>query len=139
MQIDKITAYGHPNILANHKTTVEFTKERTLTPKGDCIIGINADKSVQDLSNKLKSLITKNKKVKCKISTNNYEDEIIGRGHESLTLNHPSDIVLRKSNFICSRTLLINCNKAACDINRDLMRELQNNEKLTITFYTYNY
>jgi len=139
MQIDKITAYGHPNILANHKTTVEFTKERTLTPKGDCIIGINADKSVQELSNELKSLTTKNKKIKCKIFTNNYEDEIIGRGHESLTLNHPSDIVLRKSNFICSRTLLINCNKAACDINRDLIRELQNNEKLTITFYTYNY
>ena len=139
MQIDKITAFGHPNILSNHKTTVEFTKEKHLTKKGDCIVAINADKSIQDISDELKSSLKKNKKIKCKIYTNNYTDEIIGYGDKYLTFNHPTDIVLRKSNYICPRTLLINCNKAACDINRDLIEELQKNEKLSITFHIYNY
>ena len=36
-------AFGHKNITANHKTTLEFTKENSVTKKGDCIIGVNSD------------------------------------------------------------------------------------------------
>ena len=50
VQIDKITAFGHPNIVANHKTTLEFTKEKHLSPKGDCIVGINANKSIKEIA-----------------------------------------------------------------------------------------
>jgi hypothetical protein len=42
--IEKINAVGHPNVLATHEKTIEITKEDFLTPTGDCIIGINADK-----------------------------------------------------------------------------------------------
>ena len=39
----KFSARGHENIRGVHKTTFEFTKEKELTLKGDCIIGVNAD------------------------------------------------------------------------------------------------
>ena len=37
------TAYGHKNILATHKTTIEFTKDKELSLKGNCIVGVRAD------------------------------------------------------------------------------------------------
>ncbi|HIP58595.1 MAG TPA: DUF371 domain-containing protein, partial [Archaeoglobus profundus] len=34
-----ITAWGHPNITAKHRTTLEITKDEELSIRGDCIIG----------------------------------------------------------------------------------------------------
>ena len=41
--IYKFNAYGHPNILATHKTTLEFTKDKEVSLKGDCIVAVKAD------------------------------------------------------------------------------------------------
>ena len=49
------TCYGHENITAKHKTTLEFTKDKDLSLKGDCIVGVNADFDI----NKIKELIFK--------------------------------------------------------------------------------
>ena len=130
MQIEKIEATGHQNVLSKHKKTIEFTKESHLTPKGDCIVCVNANKSIKDISEDFKTQLKKNAKVICKISTKNYEDEITGQGHKDLTFTHPTDIVLRKSDFICSRTLLIRCNKAAFDLKKELIQELKKDEKV---------
>jgi hypothetical protein len=35
-----IFAQGHENILATHKTTLEFTKDKRLSKKGDCIVAV---------------------------------------------------------------------------------------------------
>ncbi|MFX1265712.1 MAG: DUF371 domain-containing protein, partial [Promethearchaeota archaeon] len=39
-------AYGHANVTGSHQTTVEITSESTLTPRGTCIVGIRADKTL---------------------------------------------------------------------------------------------
>ncbi|MEM2131517.1 MAG: DUF371 domain-containing protein, partial [Candidatus Woesearchaeota archaeon] len=42
---------GHENLLGNHKNSFEFTKEKELTKRGNCIIGVMADfdyKKVKD-------------------------------------------------------------------------------------------
>ena len=39
----KFKAYGHPNITAKHKTTLEFTKDKELSLRGDCIVGVKSD------------------------------------------------------------------------------------------------
>ena len=60
---------------------------------------------------------------------------IQGNGSEKLSLKHPTDIVLRKSAFTCSRTIAINCDKASDDIPRTMIKKLQNpktNGKLII-------
>jgi hypothetical protein len=49
------------------------------------------------------------------------EFEVTGEGDPGLTLSHPSDMVARKSHYICDRTLMIRADKAACDADKDLV------------------
>jgi hypothetical protein len=51
--------------------------------------------------------------------------EIIGKGHKDLVLSHSNDIVIRKSNFVCPRTLAVRCNKASNSIPRKMIKLLQ--------------
>ena len=125
-----ITAYGHELIQATHKTTFEITKEKSLTPRGDCIIAVRADKSVADLSREFKELVKKRGAEITIIIMSDDEREIIkAYGDPRLTLSHPEDIVIRKSTYICSRTLAVKANKAARDLSRKLIRHLRNPDK----------
>ena len=60
----EIEFFGHENIRSNHKKTIEITKESHLTPRGDCIVGVNANSSCADLPEELKNKL-KNSKNKC--------------------------------------------------------------------------
>ena len=118
---------GHKNILSLHQKTIEITKDSELTTNGDCIVGIGADISCIDLPEKMKKKI-RNPKTKIMFSIMVSDKKFInqGNGSEKLSLKHPTDIVLRKSAFTCSRTIAINCNKASSDIPRDFVKILQN-------------
>lgn len=129
----KIKAKGHKNVLSMHKSTFEITKDKELSLSGDCIIGLDIDKSMLDFPDDFKKEIANsNNKITVKLSTENASDEIIGYGHEDLTLDHPTDIVCRKSDFICSRTLMIKSNKAAVDLNRDLIKDLSEGKSMDV-------
>ena len=118
---------GHKHVLSLHEKTLEITKEENLTPKGDCILGVNSSMACFDLPEKMKKKIQNPKsKIKFAINVEEYSFQIQGQGSEKLTLKHVSDIVLRKSAFTCSRTIAINCDKASSDIPRDLVSLLQN-------------
>ena len=122
----KIKAKGHYNIKSEHKTTFEITKDPELSLAGDCIIGVAMDKSMNDFSEDFKKKIAnEDAKITIKLKSENAYDEIQGYGHPNLTLDHPTDIVCRKSNYVCSRTLMINSNKASCDLNRNLINDLK--------------
>ena len=126
-------ANGHENVTSKHKSTFEITTDKNLTLKGDCIIGLNSDITLNDLPEKLKKQIqTDKQKIQLILETKNAKDIIIGEGSSDLTLNHLTDMVCRKSNFTCSRTLMINCDKAAKDLNSNLIKDLSNKSKLKI-------
>ncbi len=117
---------GHENIRSNHQKTIEITKESHLTPKGDCIIGINATSSCSDLPQELKDkLRVSDSKVTFSIHVGEYEFILEGKGHPDLILTHLEDIVIRKSEFICPRTLAINCDKASDLLPREMVSLLQ--------------
>ncbi|MDR2873621.1 MAG: DUF371 domain-containing protein [Methanobrevibacter sp.] len=131
--IIEIIAKGHENISSKHNTTFEITKDKDMTVNGDCIIGVSSNKSMTDFSDEFKKKIaTDNAVIKVELSTTNAHDEIIGYGNSKLTLNHPIDIVCRKSFYICSRTLMIKSNKASADLDRNLIIDLKNKEDLNI-------
>ena len=121
---DFFWVYGHPNIKATHRSTIEFTKDPFCTPRGDCILGVKASKSVADLNEELKAEIRKGRKVWVRISCGGFTDELYGFGSRKLELKDPRSMVIRKSGFIDSRTLLINANKSAKDIDRKLVRKM---------------
>lgn len=130
-----LEAFGHPNIRATHKTTFEFTKDSHLTLRGDCVVAVRASKGAADLSSRFKELTKKaNSKITVKIRAGWLEDTAVGYGDPRLLLTHPTDLVARKSDFVCDRTLMIRSNKAACDFSPEIIKILQTpNQKLKMT------
>ena len=134
----KIKAKGHENVLSLHKSTFEITKDKDLSLSGDCIIGLDIDKSMEDFPDEFKEkLANDDTKVIVELKTPNASDTIEGYGHHDLTLSHPTDMVCRKSTFVCSRTLMIKSNKAAIDLNRDLIKDLANGESMEVNIILY--
>ena len=125
----EIEFFGHKNIRSNHKKTIEITKESHLTPRGDCIIGVSANSSCTDLPEALKNKL-KNPDTNVRFIIKVDDDEFIleGKGHSDLTLTHDEDIVLRKSNFTCPRTISVSCDKASDSVPREMVSKLQNPE-----------
>jgi len=132
---EQIIAYGHQNILATHPTTLMITKDKELTKKGDCIIAINANKTISDLKPEFKQkLQNPNTKLTITIETDNLIEQITAYGATELELNNNNDMVIRKSNFTSNRTLAIKANKAAKDLPRELIKKLENpNQQIKIT------
>ena len=132
--IFKIKTKGHKNVSSLHKSTFEITKDQEIGPTADCIIGIAMDNTMNEFPQEFKSKIANsNTKVTVILDTENGYDEIVGFGHENLTLTHPTDIVCRKSDYTCSRTLMINANKAARDLDLNLIEDLKNEKEMEVT------
>ena len=126
-----IFSHGHKNIQATHETTVEFTKVIHLSKKGNCIVAVAADKSVNDLSDGCKKkLRNNNSKLTIIMEVDGIIDKIIAEGSPNLPLTNSKDIVIRKSDYICNRTLAINANKAACDLSSNLVEKLKDPKKI---------
>ena len=121
-----IQASGHPKISAKHPTTLEITKEDHLTERGDCIIATCASKGCVDLSTEFSKLMKNNEtRVTLRIRAGNRVETIRGRGDSRLTLDHPKDLVARKSNYVCHRTIMILADKSALDLDREFVRILR--------------
>ena len=130
----KIRTKGHKNVSSMHKSTFEITKDLEIGPTADCIIGVAMGNSMNDFSDEFKAKIAnKNTKITVILDTENGHDEIVGFGHENLTLTHPTDIVCRTSGYVCPRTLMINADKAARDLDSDLIEDLKNEKEMEVT------
>ena len=131
----EIEFFGHENIRSTHQKTIEITKEKELTPRGDCIVGVGASASCFDIPEDLKEkLKDPESKVEFLIKVKDQEFIIQGRGHKDLTLTHKEDIVIRKSDFVCPRTLAVKCDKASDILPREMVKILQNpSTKATFT------
>ena len=123
---DEITFRGHPNVQLLHAKTVEITRDEYLTLRGDCIIGVRASKACADLGEPLKRRLRANDSiVKIEVMVGGEAFTIAGRGDERLSLLNPHDIVIRKTNFACPRTLSVRCDKASSDVPRKMVKLLQ--------------
>ena len=132
--IFKIQTKGHKNVTSHHKSTFEITKDAEIGPTADCIIGTDMDKSMFDFPEDFKKRIANSDtKITVVLDTENGHDEITGWGHEDLTLTHPTDIVCRTSDYTCSRTLMINADKAARDLDGKLIEDLKNEKIMEVT------
>ena len=126
---EEITFQGHINVLSLHSKTIEITKDPNLTKKGDCILGVSANKACNDLNSSLKDRLKKSSTfVKISIVVDTFVFELSGYGSNTLQVSHGHDIVLRKSNYVDSRTLAVSCDKSAFDIPRNLVSLLTNPE-----------
>lgn len=117
----KFVIKGHKNILSSHHSTLEFTKEKKLSKRGNCIIGTDADFNDKEIRE-----ILKFKTIKIEIEANGINDSIICDVNPEFS--NESQLVIRTSSFTDSRTLGINADKSSSDIKRKLVNYLKNPE-----------
>lgn len=125
-----IIARGHENIRATHRSTLEITREAELSRRGDCIIAVSANKALTDLSLEFKRhLLNEKAEVTIHVEADGIVEVVKAFGSPKLILTHPTDIVIRKSDYVCARTLAIKADKAACDFSRRLVEKLKNSQQ----------
>ncbi|KPU62378.1 hypothetical protein EP1X_09205 [Thermococcus sp. EP1] len=129
---ERIVCYGHENVKATHRSTLEITKEDYLTPRGDCIICVKASKGLKDLNEELKKALRRGKRIKIRIIVDGLVDEIVAFGDENLSFENEVSMVIRKSTYIDGRTLAVKATKAAKDIKREIVERLKNPEQKVI-------
>jgi len=120
-------ARGHPNLLATHKNTLEFTKDKDLSVNGDCIVGIDADFSLAEL----KRLAQKHNTLKMIITAGKNSDWLTFKANKDFSSNH--ELVLRLSEFPSDRTYGFRSTKSAKMIDRKLVDKLKDpKQEMTI-------
>ena len=125
-EIEVINAFGHRNIQSTHKTTLEITREENLTKRGDCIVAVKATKGAADLNPRFKDVARSDvARITIIIKAGEVSEAIRAWGSGKLTFTHPHDLVVRKSSYVCGRTLAIKADKAAADLDRRLVERLK--------------
>jgi len=135
--VDRLEVWGHPNITAGNGTTFEFTKESHLTPRGDCIVGVRADKGARDLAPEFKALAKDPSAViTVEMAVEAMRVVVVGLGSPGLSFTHPTDLVGRRSSYTCGRTLMTRADQAARDFPREFVEAMRNplqRAKVTLT------
>jgi uncharacterized protein len=127
-----ITARGHPLVRALHRSTFEVTKAHGLTPDGDCIIAIGADKGAKDLSPGFRTVMGKESaRVTTTLICEDHVLEVHSVGGPGITLLHPEDLVWRRSMFRCDRTIGNNSDVVALTIPREIIDSLRDGAKIS--------
>jgi hypothetical protein len=134
-------ACGHENILATHETTFETTKETALMKTGDCIVAVKATKAAADLPPEFKQAVRReNARITITIEADALKEVVKAKGSPLLALTHPTDLVVRKSGYLCNRTLAIGADKAASDFSRKLVDKLKDaNQEIIVTLAAVTY
>ena len=127
----KFHAYGHPNILATHKTTLEFTKDSELSLKGNCIIGVEADFELNEIKRFMEK--SKTKKITITITTSDKKIKEIIKAEINPDFNDEREMVIRKTDFFSGRTYAVGADKAGFELNKNLIGFLKvKNNKINV-------
>lgn len=124
---------GHPNIRALHPTTFEVTRDPGLTPAGDCVIGIAADRGAIDLSAHFRSLLAREgSSLVTRLCCGDMCVEVHAKGSPGLSLDHHHDLVWRRSRFTCGRTIGVRSDFSAATLPRELIARLVAGEEMIV-------
>ena len=119
-------AHGHPNVSGTHKTTFEITAEPDLTPTGHCIIAVGAPCGVAGLPDTFRALLADDRAILLTtLQAGGETVSVRSRGHSAMTLDHPTDMVWRRSGFVCSRTIGIASDTTATMLPKNFIKALQ--------------
>jgi len=122
------TVKGHPKITAEHRSTLEFTKDDHVVGNGDCILGISSDHNSGDL-NKL------NGRLIFVMSIDGIEDSFEATIPKNHRITDEKELVIRTSSFVSGRTYAIASSKASLDIDRNMIKALRKGKEMKVIVY----
>ncbi|WP_144799059.1 DUF371 domain-containing protein [Halorubrum depositum] len=136
--VEVVRATGHEHVTAEHASTFELTSDDWLTPAGDCIVGVEADRTPRDFSAAFREAcrdadaaiaatiaVGEPDAEAVDLADPTYVDRIVGRGDPGLALLDDRSMVGRTSDYTDDeRTILVDGDGAAADLDRDLVAAL---------------
>ena len=136
--VEVVRAVGHEHVTAEHASTVELTTDDWLTPAGDCIVGVEADRAPRGFSAAFREACRDaDATIRATFAVGEPGDEavdlaapahvdaIVGRGDPGLTLLDDRSMVGRTSGYTDDeRTIFVDGDGAAADLDRDLVDAL---------------
>ncbi|AKU06986.1 MULTISPECIES: DUF371 domain-containing protein [Haloferax] len=133
-----IRARGHEHVRAEHASTFEVTSDDWLTPAGDCIIGVEADRTPADFDPAFVEACqshdaTIDVRVRVDADGDTYEQTVRARGHPDLSFEGDRSVVFRTSDYVDDRTGAVGAAHAAAGFDRDLVSALADGAELTVT------
>ncbi|MFW5903524.1 MAG: DUF371 domain-containing protein [Halolamina sp.] len=130
-----VRARGHENVAATHESTFEVTTDDFLTPAGDCILGIEADRAPADFDPSfVEACRSTDATITMTVEAGGHETTVTGRGHPDLTFESERSAVGRTSDYVDDRTVMVEADRAADGFDRDLVAALTDGAELTVTF-----
>ncbi|MFW6017745.1 MAG: DUF371 domain-containing protein [Halapricum sp.] len=131
---ETIRAMGHENVTAAHESTFELTSDDYLTPAGDCILGIEADRVPAEFDDAfIETCQSADATITATLEADGYEVTVSGHGHPDLTFENDRSMVARTSEYVDDRTIMIGADAAAADLDRELVDALADGAEVTLT------
>jgi hypothetical protein len=129
-----IRARGHENVTAEHESTFEVTTDDWLTPAGDCILAVAADRAPADFDPAfVEACRDPEARITATISVAGETWRAVGRGHPELTFESDRSAVARTSTYVDDRTVVVDADGAAADVDRELASALTTDGPVTFT------
>jgi hypothetical protein len=133
-QVEVVRAHGHENVTAEHASTLEVTSDDYLTPAGDCILGIEADRTPADFSASFVAACQDAEAtITATIEAAGHASDVVGRGDPDLSFENERSHVVRTSDYVDDRTVMVGADAAAADLDRGLVAALADGADLTVT------
>ncbi|MEF8757340.1 MAG: DUF371 domain-containing protein [Halobacteriales archaeon] len=131
---ETVRCRGHENVAADHGSTFEVTTDDWLTPAGDCILGIDADRAPADFDEAfVEACRDAGATVTATFEAAGVREVVEGRGHPELTFDDDRSMVGRTSTYVDDRTVMVTGDRAAADFDPELVAELADGAEMTVT------
>ncbi|KAB1189045.1 MULTISPECIES: DUF371 domain-containing protein [Haloferax] len=135
---ETIRARGHEHVSAEHASTFEVTSDDWLTPAGDCILAIEADRTPADFDDEfVEACQSHDATITVTVSVDTgertFEQSVRGRGHPDLTFDGDRSIVFRTSDYVDDRTGMVGAEHAADGFDDKLVSALAVGAPATVT------
>ena len=129
-----IHATGHGNVSATHASTFEVTTDDWLTPAGDCILAVDADRAPASFDPAFVEACRRpDADVRVRLDVDGHSTVVNARGTPDLTFESDRSAVVRTSDYVDDRTVAVGADAAAADLDRDLVAALAAGGELTVT------
>lgn len=130
---ETIHACGHENVAGTHASTLELTTDDWLTPAGDCIVGVDASAAPADFAAAFtKACQNETATIEARLSAGDQTECIVGAGHPALEFTNERSLVIRTSDYVDDRTVMIEADKAAGDLDRSLVEAISSGADVTL-------
>ncbi|WP_251330015.1 DUF371 domain-containing protein [Haloplanus pelagicus] len=129
-----VRARGHEHVAATHGSTFEVTTDDWLTPAGDCIVGVEADRAPADFADAFADACRDPAAtITLRLAAADATHEVAARGHPDLTFESDRSAVVRTSTYVDDRTVAVGADAAAADLDRSLVAALAGGADCTLT------